>query len=171
MVFQTISVLSIKQPHADHIIFGDKWCENRTWQTRYRGPLFIHASQWTDQATNRLRVGVSWVRSSAELTSLMSSISNVSTLRFRAYKVGDKARSLDRDIQHGTRLWPRLFSADKPEGPGPPDSVRCQTEHLEQGGRGESVEIRPARNHEESSKPASQEVAADDDWRRNPRKL
>jgi activating signal cointegrator 1 len=54
MAFQTISVLSIRQPHADNIIFGDKWCENRTWQTRYRGPLFIHASQWdgpSDQPT------------------------------------------------------------------------------------------------------------------------
>jgi activating signal cointegrator 1 len=54
MAFQTISVLSIRQPHADHIIFGDKWCENRTWQTRYRGPLFIHAAQWdgpSDQPT------------------------------------------------------------------------------------------------------------------------
>jgi activating signal cointegrator 1 len=46
MSSQTINVLSIRQPHADNIIFGDKWCENRTWKTRYRGPLFIHASRW-----------------------------------------------------------------------------------------------------------------------------
>jgi len=54
MASQTVSVLSIRQPHADNIIFGDKWCENRTWRTRYRGPIFIHASRWdgpSDQPT------------------------------------------------------------------------------------------------------------------------
>jgi activating signal cointegrator 1 len=54
MSSETISVLSIRQPHADNIIFGNKWCENRTWQTRYRGPIFIHASRWdgpSDQPT------------------------------------------------------------------------------------------------------------------------
>ena len=49
-----IKVLSIRQPYADHVIFGMKWCENRTWRTHYRGELFIHASRWdgpSDQAT------------------------------------------------------------------------------------------------------------------------
>jgi hypothetical protein len=51
---KNIKVLSIRQPHADHVIFGTKWCENRTWRTRYRGELFIHASRWdgpSDQET------------------------------------------------------------------------------------------------------------------------
>jgi hypothetical protein len=39
-----IVALSIRQPYADHVVFGDKRIENRTWQTSYRGPLFIHAS-------------------------------------------------------------------------------------------------------------------------------
>lgn len=39
------SVLSIQQPHADLILNGAKWCENRTWRTHYRGELFIHASR------------------------------------------------------------------------------------------------------------------------------
>jgi len=38
-------VLSIRQPFADFILSGTKWSENRTWQTRYRGPLWIHASK------------------------------------------------------------------------------------------------------------------------------
>ncbi|MEW4527897.1 hypothetical protein [Maioricimonas sp. JC845] len=46
---QTIHVLSVRQPYADQIIFGDKWCENRTWCARYRGPLYIHASRWDGQ--------------------------------------------------------------------------------------------------------------------------
>lgn len=43
--FETIHVLSVQQPHADLIINGAKWCENRSWQTHYRGELFIHASR------------------------------------------------------------------------------------------------------------------------------
>ena len=41
-----IRVLSVRQPHADNIIFGPKWCENRSWRTHYRGPVFIHATKW-----------------------------------------------------------------------------------------------------------------------------
>jgi hypothetical protein len=38
-------VLSIRQPYADFILCGTKWCENRTWRTQYRGALWIHASK------------------------------------------------------------------------------------------------------------------------------
>ena len=27
------------------ILTGDKWCENRSWKTNYRGKLYIHASR------------------------------------------------------------------------------------------------------------------------------
>lgn len=37
-------ILSIKQPWATLIVLGHKPVENRTWSTRYRGPLLIHAS-------------------------------------------------------------------------------------------------------------------------------
>lgn len=46
MPTKMIKVISIRQPHADNIIFGDKWCENRSWVTKYRGPLYIHATRW-----------------------------------------------------------------------------------------------------------------------------
>lgn len=36
-------VLSIRQPWAWAIIYAGKDVENRTWSTRYRGPVFIHA--------------------------------------------------------------------------------------------------------------------------------
>lgn len=54
----TIKVLSVKQPHADDIIFGAKFCENRTWPMDKSGLvkrpsidpgewLYIHASgEW-----------------------------------------------------------------------------------------------------------------------------
>ncbi|KSQ21811.1 hypothetical protein APB26_32065 [Pseudomonas aeruginosa] len=37
--------LSIRQPWASMIIHLGKDCENRTWKTRFRGRLLIHASQ------------------------------------------------------------------------------------------------------------------------------
>lgn len=39
-----MKTLSIKQPWAYLIVSGAKDLENRTWQTKHRGPLAIHAS-------------------------------------------------------------------------------------------------------------------------------
>jgi ASCH domain len=38
-----VRVLSIQQPWAWAIVEGHKPVENRTWTTRYRGPVLIHA--------------------------------------------------------------------------------------------------------------------------------
>jgi ASCH domain len=38
-------ILSIRQPWASLIVNGIKDVENRTWPTRYRGPVLVHASQ------------------------------------------------------------------------------------------------------------------------------
>lgn len=38
-----MKALTIIQPFAELIIVGEKRVENRTWETRYRGPLAIHA--------------------------------------------------------------------------------------------------------------------------------
>ena len=40
--------ISIKQPWASLICMGIKDVENRTWQTHYRGRIFIHASKSAD---------------------------------------------------------------------------------------------------------------------------
>jgi hypothetical protein len=40
--------ISVRQPWASFIVTGDKWCENRTWPTDYRGPLWIHAAATVD---------------------------------------------------------------------------------------------------------------------------
>ena len=39
-----MKTLAIKQPWAWLIIHGGKDIENRTWNTKYRGPLLIHSS-------------------------------------------------------------------------------------------------------------------------------
>lgn len=41
---QEYRVLSVQPPWAWAILFGGKDIENRTWTTRHRGPLLIHAS-------------------------------------------------------------------------------------------------------------------------------
>ncbi|WP_405797712.1 ASCH domain-containing protein [Streptomyces sp. NBC_01506] len=40
--------LTIKQPWADAITHGTKRVENRSWTTRYRGPVLIHAGATYD---------------------------------------------------------------------------------------------------------------------------
>lgn len=49
-----MKALSIRQPWAWLIVHGGKDIENRTWSTRYRGPVLIHAAkgmtntEWSD---------------------------------------------------------------------------------------------------------------------------
>lgn len=40
-----MKALSIKQPWAYAIVHGTKPIENRSWPTRFRGPVFIHAGK------------------------------------------------------------------------------------------------------------------------------
>ena len=50
--------LTIKQPWASLIVHGVKNVENRSWATRYRGPIWVHAGAHHDhsrQATTLLR--------------------------------------------------------------------------------------------------------------------
>jgi hypothetical protein len=43
-----IPALSIRGPWWWFIFYGGKDIENRGWSTRYRGPVYIHASKWFD---------------------------------------------------------------------------------------------------------------------------
>ncbi|HVW01020.1 MAG TPA: ASCH domain-containing protein [Planctomycetaceae bacterium] len=45
-----VRVLSIRQPFADLILSGRKWCENRTWPTNHTGAMYVHASTWDADA-------------------------------------------------------------------------------------------------------------------------
>lgn len=40
-----MKALTVCQPYAELIANGDKPIENRTWPTKYRGPLAIHAGK------------------------------------------------------------------------------------------------------------------------------
>jgi hypothetical protein len=57
-----MKILSIRQSWASLIVSGNKDVENRTWPTRYRGPVLIHASQQPDDISHEdieRRFGVS----------------------------------------------------------------------------------------------------------------
>lgn len=43
-----MKAITICQPYAHLIVTGAKRVENRTWPTRYRGPLLIHAGKSRD---------------------------------------------------------------------------------------------------------------------------
>lgn len=43
-----MKTLSVKQPWAAALVYGVKLIEIRTWHTKYRGPLLIHASKEYD---------------------------------------------------------------------------------------------------------------------------
>jgi predicted transcriptional regulator len=51
--------LSLKQPYADLLAFGEKTIELRKWNTRFRGEFLIHASKNIDiQACERLDIDI-----------------------------------------------------------------------------------------------------------------
>ena len=45
-----MKALSLWQPWASLIVHGEKDVENRTWPTRFRGRLVIHASKTADES-------------------------------------------------------------------------------------------------------------------------
>lgn len=44
----SLPAISIRQPWAHAIVAGLKDVENRTWRTKYRGPVLIHAGKTKD---------------------------------------------------------------------------------------------------------------------------
>ena len=51
--------LSLKQPYADLLVFGEKTIELRKWNTKFRGEFLIHASKNIDiQACERLDIDI-----------------------------------------------------------------------------------------------------------------
>jgi hypothetical protein len=58
--------LTVRQPWAWLIIEGSKDIENRSWATKYRGPLLIHAGQHIDKEDaeyykqESAELGLSW---------------------------------------------------------------------------------------------------------------
>lgn len=51
----TLRALTVRQPWAWAIIHGGKDIENRSWNTKHRGPLVIHAGMGFDRDDETLR--------------------------------------------------------------------------------------------------------------------
>lgn len=69
--------LSIKQPWASLIASGIKDIENRTWKTKFRGRIYIHASadlKLLKKTGNELYTKEQWLATPARLTSVSSAI-------------------------------------------------------------------------------------------------
>ena len=49
-----MKAISIRQPWAWLIVHGYKDVENRTWATKYRGPILIHAGKTLDPGFDEL---------------------------------------------------------------------------------------------------------------------
>lgn len=67
-----MKALSIKQPWASLIAQGIKDIENRTWKTKFRGRIFIHASAKPAGQTFELL-------NSSQLDLIVLSLENTST--------------------------------------------------------------------------------------------
>lgn len=50
----TLRALTIRQPWAWAIIHGGKDIENRSWNTKHRGPLVIHAGMGFDKGVESM---------------------------------------------------------------------------------------------------------------------
>lgn len=63
-----MKALSIKQPWASLIVHGFKQVENRTWSTRFRGDIWIHAGKSIDrEAMADVQAGIHPVTGAAML--------------------------------------------------------------------------------------------------------
>ena len=55
--------LSLKQPFADLLAFGEKTIELRKWNTKFRGKFLVHASKNIDkEACERLDIDIDNLR-------------------------------------------------------------------------------------------------------------
>ena len=68
-VVDTIPAISIRQPWVYCILHGSKTIENRSWPTKYRGPILLHAGKaLTKRDVAGVRefvkehVGLEWLR-------------------------------------------------------------------------------------------------------------
>lgn len=101
--------LTVSQPWASLIASGQKWIENRTWFTPFRGPLAIHAGKGTQYLTAKeLReYPTGKIIAICELVDCFSI---------------DFLRVVSRESAHGWhqpsgRTWRELYEHDFAEGP------------------------------------------------------
>jgi activating signal cointegrator 1 len=111
-----LKCLTISQPYASLIAGGEKWVENRSWYTSYRGQLGIHAgkgSQYLDRdqlaeyPTGAI-IAVARLRSCMLLPRIQPLIDHVSipdSLRFDGVTLGDLRAIVAHEHAEGPYCW------------------------------------------------------------------
>ena len=101
-----MKALTISQPYASLIASGEKWIENRRWETRYRGPLAIHAGKGTQYLDrHELAEYPSGVLAVANLVACFR-LADLDLLGDRLAAVGVSVQDvLDHDYAEGPWCW------------------------------------------------------------------
>jgi hypothetical protein len=109
-----MKALTICQPYAELIAIGQKRVENRTWPTKYRGLLYIHAGksrQWLDieldDSLHEYDVGTGLYLECMEFGAIVASATLVDCLHVDSILRGehDKKYPWLRDHYHVNGPW------------------------------------------------------------------
>lgn len=106
-----MKALTISQPYASLIASGEKWVENRSWFTNYRGPLAIHAGKGT-QYLGRAEITNYPTGCVIAIAKLVACVHINEILR------NDASSEVRKRLIPGTsRLWSEAFRHKHAEGP------------------------------------------------------
>ncbi len=97
-----MKALSIKQPWADSIVFGHKSIECRSWETNYRGELFIHASKVPDLSMKELKE--LYEDELPPLGSIVGKVDLIDCRKFKSPSDNEKAQ-LDKSVRFNGFAW------------------------------------------------------------------
>jgi len=103
-----VFALTISQPYASLIAIGQKWVENRRWETKYRGLLAIHAGKGT-QYLDRVQLA-EYPTGVLAVCKLVGCV-RIDRLRLMA-EVRPKIQMPDTD-----RYWSEIYRHKHTEGP------------------------------------------------------
>jgi hypothetical protein len=115
MTDETSPALSIRQPWAELIISGKKPIEIRSWKTHYRGRIWIHAGQYSDESLDQSHGFKNLFRGGFIGSAELSSIEPFDAYRWESWR----SRHLDPGAYHpGLYAWV-LVNAHRFEEPIP----------------------------------------------------
>jgi activating signal cointegrator 1 len=108
-----MKALSIRHPWVDLILAGTKTIEIRTWSTRYRGPLLLHASgaYGISEREAAARLGLL----PPEPATLSAIVGIVELIDCRPVRPEDWAQAALPPLEG--KLWAWVLAAPRPVGP------------------------------------------------------
>lgn len=118
-----IKVITVRQPWVDHIFYGVKWCENRTWKTEYRGPLYVHSAANWASGMRRCSPGpgtTSAIVGCVQLVDVIDlTVAGLEGVKAAARRYGLRLDSISLEHVKGSQCWiitqPRLLQDAIPQ--------------------------------------------------------